>query len=315
MDQLQLYVRLRGTVIGPLDPERLRNMARRGQLSRLHEVSTDGVTWVRAGNYPEIFTSELVVTEQLPPAALAPQPAPAPAAPPVVQDLPSAQAEQPIRPAHPGPKWYYQKDGREVGPVSESVVRQMLASGELTPESFVWHEGMLAWMPAREMDLWPKKNEAVSTIHKREVAGTDSADQLPPLICKAASDSRSWVVFLAITGYIWAGLHIVLGILCMIQGATSRSPPVVANGLLMLLAAAAVATGSTLLLRYAGHLARLQYHASAAILREALENLRTFWIFLSILVIVLLSLLVLLIVVILAGGAAWPGFPKSFTYL
>ena len=51
-----LYMRIRGRVLGPYDQEKLQGLARRGQLSRMHELSTDGVSWVRASNFPELFT-------------------------------------------------------------------------------------------------------------------------------------------------------------------------------------------------------------------------------------------------------------------
>ena len=51
----QYYLRVRGRVQGPFDQEKLQNFSRRGQLSRLHEVSTDGINWARASTYPELF--------------------------------------------------------------------------------------------------------------------------------------------------------------------------------------------------------------------------------------------------------------------
>ncbi len=55
----QLYIRVRGRVLGPYDEEKLQGLARRGQLSRMHELSQDGVNWVRATNYPELFVGEV----------------------------------------------------------------------------------------------------------------------------------------------------------------------------------------------------------------------------------------------------------------
>ena len=51
----QLYLRVRGRVLGPYDQEKLQSLVRRGQLSRMHEVSTDGTHWVRASTYAELF--------------------------------------------------------------------------------------------------------------------------------------------------------------------------------------------------------------------------------------------------------------------
>ena len=54
----QLYIRMRGRVLGPYDQEKLQSLARRGQLSRMHELSQDATNWVRASTYPELFVVE-----------------------------------------------------------------------------------------------------------------------------------------------------------------------------------------------------------------------------------------------------------------
>src|SRR5580658_9061928 len=71
----QLYLRVRGRVLGPYDEEKLQSLVRRGQLSRMHEVSTDGTHWVRASTYAELFVGapvKLVAPEM---AVAAPPPA------------------------------------------------------------------------------------------------------------------------------------------------------------------------------------------------------------------------------------------------
>lgn len=45
-------------------------------------------------------------------------------------------------------KWYYEKNGKQQGPVEESTLRGMLQRGELTSQELVWHEGMGDWTPA-----------------------------------------------------------------------------------------------------------------------------------------------------------------------
>lgn len=54
----QLYIRIRGKILGPYNQEKLQSLSRRGQLSRLHEVSQDAANWVRASTYPELFLVE-----------------------------------------------------------------------------------------------------------------------------------------------------------------------------------------------------------------------------------------------------------------
>lgn len=41
--------------------------------------------------------------------------------------------------------WYYAANGQQVGPVTSSVLRQMLAAGHLTLDDQVWREGFPDW--------------------------------------------------------------------------------------------------------------------------------------------------------------------------
>ncbi len=43
--------------------------------------------------------------------------------------------------------WYYEKAGQRQGPVPESEIDRLLASGEITTATLVWCEGMANWMP------------------------------------------------------------------------------------------------------------------------------------------------------------------------
>src|SRR3954453_4067022 len=63
--ETSLYIRVRGRVLGPYETEKLQSMVRRGQLSRVHELSTDGVSWVRASNYPELFVTNVELPQSM----------------------------------------------------------------------------------------------------------------------------------------------------------------------------------------------------------------------------------------------------------
>jgi hypothetical protein len=47
--------------------------------------------------------------------------------------------------------WYYQSAGQQAGPLSEAALREMLRSGQLSPEAQVWRQGMAGWQPARSV--------------------------------------------------------------------------------------------------------------------------------------------------------------------
>lgn len=49
--------------------------------------------------------------------------------------------------------WLYVHNGQSVGPIEDSALRQLLASGQLLPHTLVWREGMSQWLPATQCGL------------------------------------------------------------------------------------------------------------------------------------------------------------------
>jgi hypothetical protein len=45
--------------------------------------------------------------------------------------------------------WYYSFDGKQYGPVPDSMLKQLASTGKLHPSDLVWKEGMPEWRPAR----------------------------------------------------------------------------------------------------------------------------------------------------------------------
>lgn len=60
------FLRIRGKISGPFDLTGLQKLVRRGMLSRIHEISSDKVTWNTAGEFEDLFATT--------PSATAPQP-------------------------------------------------------------------------------------------------------------------------------------------------------------------------------------------------------------------------------------------------
>lgn len=143
MSQDQYYIRVRGRVQGPFDIEQLHTMAKRGQFSRLHEVSSDGNTWSRAADSPNLFpicTVSVTVT--------------APVATQGIPIAPSAPASAPPAPsdtwgsaAPPQVDWYHSRDGDQSGPLSFDVLKMLVSTGQVGPQDLAWSTGMPAWQP------------------------------------------------------------------------------------------------------------------------------------------------------------------------
>ena len=143
---IYLFVRVRGKVAGPFDFEKLVSLARRQQLSRMHEVSTDQMSWMRAGtSYPQIWEGwtmtapigqpeeeTVVVNTGGNPDETGP-----------VADPPQPTAELPL--------WHYTKGGEEQQPIPLDQLKHLFLLGELTANEDVWTEGMSEWRKAGDV--------------------------------------------------------------------------------------------------------------------------------------------------------------------
>lgn len=136
------HLRLKGQCLGPYSLDRIREMTRRGEVGRMHEVSTDGVSWALAETFPEIFerptggmgmavgdASTRVAGGQ--PSSGAATPAPAPVAPGESQ-------------------WYCDRNGSPVGPMPLSQLVAMIQRGDVNATTFVFKDGAAAWTLAGE---------------------------------------------------------------------------------------------------------------------------------------------------------------------
>ena len=140
-----LYIRVRGKVQGPFTLEEIRAMVRRGQFSRLHEVSSDRTHWTRGSNRPDLFptASKLSAAEALAAEVLAE---------PVKEDIPlepvqpnlDSLTEREDSPASGG-SWYFTQNQQQRGPVELYELTQLVRSGAVTGRDLAWTDGMAQW--------------------------------------------------------------------------------------------------------------------------------------------------------------------------
>jgi hypothetical protein len=138
------FVRFRGRTVGPYSLSQAQQMARKGQLSRTTEVSSDGQSWSQAGNFPAIFERPTTSTPTSPRSSHS-----------VETDFlagPSASF-----PAFDVPKtpslsdWYYTSGDEQRGPTSASNIIAMLKGGSLTAHDRVWREGLDNWVSVSDV--------------------------------------------------------------------------------------------------------------------------------------------------------------------
>jgi uncharacterized RDD family membrane protein YckC len=58
--------------------------------------------------------------------------------------------------------WYYAREGRQVGPLSEQDLQAQVATGVVGADTLVWHEGMAAWQPYGTVTGEPAAGPSIS---------------------------------------------------------------------------------------------------------------------------------------------------------
>lgn len=172
MDESQYYIRNRGRIQGPFDPQALQSLARRGRFARHHEISHDQKVWFLASEYPELFperpaprtTRQEVASEPIHPErerdamadelTLEPQSvnSPAPTPPP--------QSDEQNH-------WYYISNQQETGPVKPSELISLLKQNQIAPDTYVWNSTLPDWVSANTLpELFPPgTNHAAAGNH------------------------------------------------------------------------------------------------------------------------------------------------------
>ncbi len=164
------YVRIRGEVKGPVARSELVSQIRKKRMGRHHEVSTDAVNWVRAGDVPDLFEPVVAVREA--------------AAAPIEQASTetSRAAGARTRADESGnqneTEWFYAKGRNRLGPVTEHELRTMLATGRITGSELVWNHSLDDWLPASQLpqfaSLVPVQAAAQSGQSEQGAVGTET---------------------------------------------------------------------------------------------------------------------------------------------
>ena len=269
----QFYVRIRGRVQGPYDADKLRSLVRRGQLSRMHEVSVDKKTWKQAADFPDLFTSPEVAV-----AATVSEPDRKTAH----QADGELELEQPVQDST---EWYYAKDQDQHGPVSFEQLRTLVQAGTVGGEDFVWEQRMKEWAPAKTI---PGLHAAPGVSRGTTTSATSTESVVDNDTIRTLSDTMPWVSFLVISTLTISSCMVFLGIVSVLLGVRHDNSDNLLSGLVLLVYAGIGITGGILLGRYKSGMKRFMASRASKHFDIAFRSLKTFWIYVSILLIITL---------------------------
>jgi hypothetical protein len=190
------FIRFRGRISGPFTLERLRGMANAGQLSPIHELSSDQSHWAPASSVAGLLPVES-------------------AAPVVVQPAAAAPIEQHM----PADRWYFlNAEGNRSVPVTRDQLVECYNERQIDGNTPVWTNGMADWLPFSDAGLLATPGGEYSrrkTSRPRGGAGMGVASMVLGILA-LLSTCLIWIPF---AGLVFLSLEALLGILAVVLGA------------------------------------------------------------------------------------------------
>jgi hypothetical protein len=277
----KLYTRVRGQVRGPFAQDKLRVLVKRGQLTRIHEVSVDGTSWQKASEFGELFEADAPKVERQSPAQQS-----------VEADEYSLHEQQQNTPAPAGKtEWYYAQSDQQFGPVDFGNLCDLVADGKVGQNDEVWCHGMQDWIAVKDHPDLAITSHSVAAP-KVDVQTSDnrekSSNEIGGQIVRTLADSSGWLTFIAIIGYIYGGLLLVGAFFLMLAGASERVFPIVGMGIGWLVYSGVTITGAVLLNRHVSAIGNFVRAKNQQTLDIVLRRIRTFWVFVAIVLTVIL---------------------------
>jgi hypothetical protein len=312
MSEDRLYIRFKGKILGPLTSQKIQELARRGQITRMHDLSPDGRSWVKAGEYGNLFNSDKAA-EQRPASGDGYQAAPIPVNPLYSQAAPVAPAPAVSRPTESpdlSVQWYAHINGENRGPLTTASLMSSVNSGQVAPDTLVWRAGFDDWRPAG--DCFPQSfsqpTETQTSATGENYVKVSTSGGTRDLYYELQV-SRPWALLIGWLSSVTGVLSSIYWIVFMIVGSNlpfTGSLKVII-GLGGLTFAGILIFGGVLVLRYAASLKDIAIHRSEARAIETARRLAAVWRLLGITVLIVLGLAVggtILMLVIGAGIGA-----------
>lgn len=187
-------VKVRGESKGPYSVSQLLTQIRRKRLSRQHQVSNDGgMTWLRAGEVEDLFPASPAVTA---PSHEESEQEPASSEPEYASPTVSGSGER---------LWSYAAMGQQLGPVPESEIRMLIASGGIRDDTLLWQDGMTDWVEVQHIPTFSaavRSKQSSSTSGQNSVAkdmfssGTDQKTLHWPSVVAMLTAIAGWATLL-----------------------------------------------------------------------------------------------------------------------
>ena len=131
--------------------------------------------------------------------------------------------------------WFYAKDDRQIGPVSEDIIVELIRKGEITRETKVWRDGFQDWKKLEDTELSKYLVEAPKAPSYISNKSMDNPKENIVVTNKSSGNLKTLLIVMASVLITIVALSI--GYVFIIKNKSSKSsevnnynqPPVVAN--------------------------------------------------------------------------------------
>jgi hypothetical protein len=239
-------------------------------------------------------------------------------------------------------QWYYAKDGNQNGPYGSDDMLLAIKTGEIAAQDLVWKDGMPDWKKVKDV---PELAAAMRPTQKPTAAAPAPVAQpthpqpatqptyqpqgqplqyqqayspsgqlmFTPRAMEMLRQTKPWVRFLAIMGFIITGFVVLAALVMLIlglggmasggRGGGAAAGVGVLMALLYVLVAALYFFPSMFLNRYASHINALLSNRREDTLEAALAAQKAFWRLVGIIVLVVVCIYVgIIVIAIVLGG-------------
>lgn len=306
-DDERIYVRFRGRTLGPLTAQKVHDLIRRGQITRVHELSGDGLSWSKAEEFGDFFAVPRAETTKAEQTATNSSESVRHSAGQIESGL-SVNAQTSVEPAV---EWYAHVNGENQGPISLDQLRQWKESGRVQAQTLVWQSGLDSWQPAE--DVLP---EIFGTLVSASSGSTDGSSgyAVQPTargglsaLAHEMDRRRGWAFFFAIVLIVLSSF-VILGQLATIFVAASGSAagantvPALIGGIVGIAFAGTVMTVGILILQYCGVVKEFALRPTDPSALMAARRLSAVWSFTGIASLIWLVILMSFVLVAVSIG-------------
>jgi hypothetical protein len=223
-------------------------------------------------------------------------------------------------------QWFYASGGGQTGPVETADLRRLADEGTLRPTDLVWREGQPEWVPASKVPelSGTAAGDATPAVVEAPPAGAPAPGAAPYYAEPAAvlpyqgggvpvgisartmellRQTRPWVLFISILGFILAGLMVIggLGVFAMEMMSGGTGVPAWL-GMAYIAFAAVYLFPSLYLCRYGMRIGSLLARGQVEDLERALESQKSFWRLSGIIVIAVIVVYIAVVAIAVGVG-------------